>query len=431
MHDTLKLPNGWSSDALLNLADYHNGAAFNSKHWAKDGLPIIRIEQINNPDAETDKYHGPVLPTNYINTGDLIFSWSATLKVVVWNSGPAVLNQHLYKVVPKAFILRDLLLHILDFNMARLSGQSQGSTMKHVTRKELSRFRVIYPIDVCVQQKIARILQTIDQAIEKTEALIEKYQQIKAGLMHDLFTRGIGADGQLRPPREQAPELYQQTPIGWIPKGWDVVGLHYEITISHGFAFSGSGFFDEPPGEVLLTPGNFHRDGGLYFTLDNTKYFRGNIPSETILSPGEVVTVMTDLSPQTLILGRFAIVNTDFPVLHNQRIGLVKCKKPESWDRLYLVAALNNERVRKEIIVGATGTTVRHTSPGRILDLSIARPSVDEQKSCAELLGSIQNNLTQEVLFLKKLGQQKSGLMHDLLTGKVQVNADQPEAVHV
>ena len=69
--------------------------------------------------------------------------------------------------------------------------------------------------------KIARILQTIDQAIEKTEALIEKYQQIKAGLMHDLFTRGIGADGKLRPPREQAPELYQQTPIGWIPKEWD------------------------------------------------------------------------------------------------------------------------------------------------------------------------------------------------------------------
>ena len=39
--------------------------------------------------------------------------------------------------------------------------------------------------------------------------------------MHDLFTRGIGPDGQLRPPREQAPELYQETPIGWIPKEWE------------------------------------------------------------------------------------------------------------------------------------------------------------------------------------------------------------------
>jgi type I restriction enzyme, S subunit len=71
-----------------------------------------------------------------------------------------------------------------------------------------------------MQRKIARILQTIDQTIEKTEALIEKYQHIKAGLMHDLFTRGIGADGKPRPPREQAPELYQQTSIGWIPMEW-------------------------------------------------------------------------------------------------------------------------------------------------------------------------------------------------------------------
>ena len=77
------------------------------------------------------------------------------------------------------------------------------------------------PADYGHQEKIARILQTIDQTIEKTEALIEKYQHIKAGLMHDLFTRGIGADGKLRPPHEQAPELYQQTPIGWIPKEWE------------------------------------------------------------------------------------------------------------------------------------------------------------------------------------------------------------------
>ena len=76
-----------------------------------------------------------------------------------------------------------------------------------------------------MQQRIALVLETIDQAIEKTEALIYKYQQIKAGLMHDLFTRGLTADGKLRPPREQAPELYQETPIGWIPKEWEVKAL--------------------------------------------------------------------------------------------------------------------------------------------------------------------------------------------------------------
>jgi type I restriction enzyme S subunit len=219
---SINLPEGWGEKTLLNLANFHNGAAFNSKDWVEDGLPIIRIEQINNATSETDKYNGVLSPNNIIDSGDLIFSWSATLKVVIWNRGLGALNQHLYKVIPKVGIDRFLLRYILDFNMDKLAGQSQGSTMKHVTRKELSRFNVIFPQNDREQKKIASILLTIDQTIEKTEALIEKYQQMKAGLMHDLFTRGITADGKLRPPREQAPELYQETAIGWIPKEWNM-----------------------------------------------------------------------------------------------------------------------------------------------------------------------------------------------------------------
>lgn len=77
-------------------------------------------------------------------------------------------------------------------------------------------------VPVRVQERIANVLSCIDTAIEKTEALIAKHQQIKAGLMHDLFTRGVLPNGQLRPPRSEAPELYQETEIGWIPRGWRV-----------------------------------------------------------------------------------------------------------------------------------------------------------------------------------------------------------------
>src|SRR5205807_710318 len=70
------------------------------------------------------------------------------------------------------------------------------------------------------QHNIADILSTLDGTIEQTEALIAKYQQIKAGLMHDLFTRGLTADGRLRPTRTEAPHLYKQSPLGWIPEEW-------------------------------------------------------------------------------------------------------------------------------------------------------------------------------------------------------------------
>src|SRR5690606_25553795 len=91
--------------------------------------------------------------------------------------------------------------------------------------KKVPSITVRIPVDVNLQSRIADVLDGIDTAIEKTEALIAKYQQIKAGLMHDLFTRGVLPNGQLRPPREQAPELYQETAIGWIPQEWNPVSL--------------------------------------------------------------------------------------------------------------------------------------------------------------------------------------------------------------
>ena len=410
----------WEKRRLVDLAHYHNGYAFKPGDWSVDGTAIIRIEQVNNPNARRDHFQGVLPEVHAIDSGDLIFSWSATLKVAIWRHGKGFLNQHLFKVVPKSGFDKHFIFYVLDFHMDALAGGSHGSTMKHIKRGELHRYRVAVPPPAC-QRRIAEVLSTVDEAIEQTEALIAKTQQIKAGLMHDLFTRGVTADGKLRPTREEAPQLYKESSLGWIPKEWEVAELSRDLSIKHGFAFPGTGFHDDPPGPVLLTPGNFHRDGGLYFSSTNTKYFRGEVPPETVLQPGEMVTVMTDLSPQTLILGRFAFVESDFPVLHNQRIGLVKCRDSARWDVKYLCAALNSERIRRLIVLGATGTTVRHTSPGRLLQLLIARPSLEEQEGGVRALAAIAGKLASEALALEKMLRTKSGLLYDLLNGRVSV----------
>jgi len=76
------------------------------------------------------------------------------------------------------------------------------------------------------QQDIAEILSTVDEAIEQTERLIAKHQQIKTGLMHDLFTRGLTPDGHLRPPHSECPGLYKDSPLGPIPEEWEAVRLN-------------------------------------------------------------------------------------------------------------------------------------------------------------------------------------------------------------
>src|ERR1035437_7143451 len=89
---------GWRPRKLIELADYINGYAFKPEDWGKDGLPIIRIEQLKNPDAPTDYYGGKLPSSRIIEDGDLIFSWSASLFLRIWHHGRAALNQHLFKV---------------------------------------------------------------------------------------------------------------------------------------------------------------------------------------------------------------------------------------------------------------------------------------------------------------------------------------------
>lgn len=137
-----------------------------------------------------------------------------------------------------------------DFMAAQMRGdafqreiarRSTGTTATGIQRAELERVVVsLPPLDR--QRRIAEILSTVDEAIEHTEAMIAKTQQIKTGLMHDLFTRGVTPDGRLRPPRDQAPELYKESPLGWIPREWEVVPLRSVVDIERGFAFRSSDY---------------------------------------------------------------------------------------------------------------------------------------------------------------------------------------------
>ena len=177
----------WVEKKLIELADYYNGMAFKPSDWSDDGVKIIRIEQLNNPLGDYDHYKGSFPEINAIHDGDLIFSWSATLKVAIWKWGEGVLNQHLFKVVPFEDIDKPFLYFLLDYNMPKLGESSHGSTMKHIKRKELETYSVSIPYSLPAQRRIAAILSAADKVIEQTRQLIGKYKSIKMVMMEDLL----------------------------------------------------------------------------------------------------------------------------------------------------------------------------------------------------------------------------------------------------
>ena len=125
-----------------------------------------------------------------------------------------------------------------DSVTAQIEALVVGSNYPAINSSEVRNLLIPAP-DLRSQQKIAKILNTVDNLIEKTQALIDKYSSIKQGMMADLFTRGIDLTagpnyGKLRPNVEDAPELYKESELGWVPKDWEVKNLGDISSISSG-----------------------------------------------------------------------------------------------------------------------------------------------------------------------------------------------------
>lgn len=174
---------------------------------------------------------------------------------------------------------------------------------------------------------------------------------------------------------------------------WEEKPLGDIIDIKHGFAFSGEHIHDEPPGDILLTPGNFAIGGG--FKGDKFKYFDGDVPNDYVLRQGDLLVTMTDLSKQGDTLGYPAILpnHTGSRYLHNQRLGKVLIKSGAEVDKRFLFYLLRTREYRHEVLASATGTTVKHTSPRRILAHKAKLPPLAEQRAIAAVLGALDDKI--------------------------------------
>lgn len=168
--------------------------------------------------------------------------------------------------------------------------------------------------------------------------------------------------------------------------GWEFLKLSEVIDIKHGFAFKGEHFSDDPALPTVVTPGNFAIGGG--FRVAKTKTYSGPIPEDYVLHAGDLVVTMTDLSKTGDTLGMPAVVPSDGTYLHNQRIGRVFAKNKGRISLEFLSYYLRNRDYQQFIVGTATGSTVRHTSPSKIMSHEALLPPLPEQREIAEILSS-------------------------------------------
>jgi len=416
----INIPSKWSSNYLGKLAEFVNGYAFKPSDWGEVGFPIIRIEQLRNEKAKFDSTN-KIIPNKYvINDGDLIFSWSATLMLKIWKRGPAYLNQHLFKVINNANIDRIFLKYLIEHNLQLIKIKTHGSTMKHITRGLLLNHKVIFPELIIEQQKIAEILSTIDELIDQTEKIIAKLKRIKAGLMHDLLTKGIDENGNIR---SEKTYKFKDSPLGRIPEEWEVKKVADLLDeYINGYAFNSNLYVKD--GIPIIRMSNITTEGNFYFNKEDSKYC--SIQEYKTLTRfhvgfGDLIMAMTDVTPERALIGRTAIVDINGFFILNQRVGLLKVSN--KFDPIYVHYYFNHNVFLRYARSLCTMSAQANLSTEQIKNTLIKIPKAKvEQKSISMKLCAIDEVIHKEEIYKKKLLSLKQGLMNDLLTSKVRVN---------
>lgn len=261
------------------------------------------------------------------------------------------------------------------------------------------------------QRAMGLVIDTLDTAILQTEAIIAKLKAVKQGLLHDLLTRGIDANGELRPPQVEAPHLYKESPLGWIPKEWEVQPLQHVADVvdpqpdhrtpreqEQGAPYIGIGDFDDT-GDICISTCR----KVIWSALEKQER-RFTVRSGDIIY-GKIGTIG---QPKLLPEGRYALTANVF---------LIQPKRGSS----FLFYSIDSRQFEKQILEVTNTTSQPALGIETVRLLGVPCPLVEEADSIAKILDAASNKLASEQRSLKKLRNKKFGLMDDLLTGRVRV----------
>jgi len=172
---------------LKNISEFINGFAFKPEHWGENGKPIIRIQNLTNTSKPFNRTTIEVDKKYFVKSGDILVSWSATLDVFEWQNEDALLNQHIFKVVPDykiidkkyfKYALKEAILSMLKF--------TRGSTMKHINRGDFLATKIPLP-PLETQKQIAQVLETADQLRKDCQQVEQELNALAQSVFLEMF----------------------------------------------------------------------------------------------------------------------------------------------------------------------------------------------------------------------------------------------------
>jgi type I restriction enzyme S subunit len=312
-------------------------------------------------------------------------------------------------------IIRGLFFLCLMMPEARkfMRANSSGSTVLHLKTGSVPELEFFVPVDRKEQAKIVEVLAKLDRGIEQTEALLAKQQRIKTGLMYDLFTRGLDAQGRLRHP---STHRFKNTVLGSVPVEWDETDIGTLAMLVTSGPRGWARYYSDA-GARFIRIGNLTRDH-VNFRFQDMQFVSppdGAEGNRTQLIHGDV------LFSITADLGIVGLVPPGLgPAYINQHIALIRPKTTgvvSGW----LANFLASHRIQQWISnINESGAKAGLNLP-TIKGMPVTAPKPTEQRMIADILTLCDRQIADTSAQVLKLRRQKAGLMLDLLSGSVSV----------
>ena len=192
------MPKGWAWIRQKNLGIALNGKAFKPSDWTKKGLPIVRIQNLNDKNAPYNYYDKDVDETFLLHGGELLFAWSGTpgtsFGAHIWDKGEAVLNQHIFKILFDETIINKIFYkYCLNNQVEKLIEVAHGSAgLAHITKNMFDE--VLIPLPPYNEQlrivtEFEKIISLINYINDNKTELNDTIKQTKSKIL-DLAIHG-------------------------------------------------------------------------------------------------------------------------------------------------------------------------------------------------------------------------------------------------
>lgn len=381
-------------------------------HYTEKGVPLIRnsnikenwihrdtmvylTEKFSNENQNKELKSGDVVT---VHTGDI--GTSAVIpKDLNGAQGFATLNTTVNKVI----IYNEYLSWFFNstYYKKQAYSLSTGDGRNNLNLKDFRKSLVCYPSSLKEQQKIAAILTSVDEAIEKTEQIIEQTERVKKGLMQELLTRGIGHTE------------FKDSPVGKRPSNWVVLKLDEFASLRREKYNPKTATIDEK-----------------YIGLEHIDQNTGRLLDYG--SASDTLSIKNKFYKDDVLFGKLRPYLKKYWLCEFEGVcgtEILPIKHSIKIIPLYLYYLIQQDSFIDNLSSKSFGTRMPRTSWSDMKEYKFSLPPLDEQKRIVTFIRSYDDKLAIELIKISNLKMLKQGLMQQLLTGKKRVKVDDGEEV--